>query len=267
MREIELPDFINAGIYDSKLAVKNRDITKNRKVSMFEIELPCEEGGLSYIDNDKYKIRPDGIICAKPGQIRHTKLPFRCHYIHISAKSGVLYDILMSTPDCFIVKDAAAYRDIFISLCTLYNNSLDIDRLMIHSLILKLIHSLYSDSRYIHHQGKLRSSNYDIIERAIDYISENYTQNLQLEDIAKYVSLSPVYFHNSFKAATGKTPHQYLSEVRIKKAANLLVSTDLSLSQIAYECGFSSQSYFSYAFKKTMNLTPREYMQKMFEQY
>lgn len=267
MKEIALPEFTSAGIYDSRLAVKNRDITKNRKVSMFEIELPCEEGGISFIDNDKYKILPDGIICAKPGQIRHTKLPYRCHYIHISVKSGILYDTLMNLPDNFTVRDPSKYRNIFISLCTLYDNSLDIDNLMIHSLILKLIHMLHSDSKYMSHHGKLRSSNYEIIERAIGFINENYAQPLQLEDLSKHVSLSPIYFHTSFKAATGRTPHQYLNEVRIKKAANLLVSTDLSLSQIAYECGFSSQSYFSYSFKKTMGLTPRDYMRKMFEQY
>ena len=50
-------------------------------------------------------------------------------------------------------------------------------------------------------------------------------------------------------------------------AANLLITTDYTLTQIAYECGFSSQSYFSYAFKRKMKSTPREYARRMLERY
>ena len=101
----------------------------------------------------------------------------------------------------------------------------------------------------------------------MDYMKNNLEKPLTLADISSYVSLSPVYFHNCFKTAVGKTPHEYLNEQRIKRAANLLLSKTWNLAEIAYECGFSSQSYFNYAFKKAMNMTPRQYMKKMFEKY
>ena len=63
------------------------------------------------------------------------------------------------------------------------------------------------------------------------------------------------------------TIHEYVEEQRIKKAANMLITTDYTLAEIAYECGFSSQSYFSYAFKRKMNKTPREYAKEVFERY
>ena len=63
------------------------------------------------------------------------------------------------------------------------------------------------------------------------------------------------------------TLREYVEDRRIRKAVNLLVETDLTLSEIAYECGFSSQSYFSYAFKKKMNLTPREYAKEIYNRY
>jgi AraC-like DNA-binding protein len=74
----------------------------------------------------------------------------------------------------------------------------------------------------------------------------------------------------------GKTAEEYkgvldelisTEEQRIKKAANMLLTTDYTLTKIAYECGFSSQSYFSYAFKRRMNVTPREYAKKVFNKY
>ena len=78
--------------------------------------------------------------------------------------------------------------------------------------------------------------------------------------ISARFNLSPIHFHNIFKVAVGSTLRDYLEEQRIKKAINLLTSTDYTLTKIAFECGFSSQSYFSYVFKRKMKVTPREYV-------
>ena len=57
------------------------------------------DSGMIYIDKDSQKITPNLLICAKPGQIRHTKLPFKCYYIHMIVSKGTLYDTLMSIPN------------------------------------------------------------------------------------------------------------------------------------------------------------------------
>ena len=111
-----LPEIVTAGIYNSQLAAKNTKISKNRKTSMFEIELPIEEGGISYIDSNSKKITTNMIICAKPGQIRHTKFPFKCYYVHIIIHSGALYDILMNVPDFFETGKSETYKKIFTKL-------------------------------------------------------------------------------------------------------------------------------------------------------
>ena len=84
--ELKLPEIVAIGIYNSTLAVKNRVVTKNRKTTMFEIEIPIENGGVSYINSDSMPIEPNMVICAKPGQTRHTKLPFTCYYL----KAGIV---------------------------------------------------------------------------------------------------------------------------------------------------------------------------------
>ena len=99
------------------------------------------------------------------------------------------------------------------------------------------------------------------------YNEENLTEDLSLEKLSALAGFSPIYFHNSFKSATGMTVREYVEEQRIKRAVNLLVSTDKSLTDIAYECGFSSQSYFSFAFKRRMKVTPREYAKQIFDRY
>ena len=106
-----------------------------------------------------------------------------------------------------------------------------------------------------------------IIEETLNYINNHLSEDLSLEKLAKMTNFNTTYFHKLFKAATRKKLHAYVEEQRIKKAINLLVSTDMTLTQIAYECGFSSQSYFSYAFKRRMKTTPRQYVQSLAVQY
>lgn len=63
------------------------------------------------------------------------------------------------------------------------------------------------------------------------------------------------------------TLREYVEEQRIKKAIHLLLTTDRSLTAVAYECGFSSQSYFSYVFKRKMKTTPRQYIDSLYQKY
>ena len=265
--EIKLPEIVAIGVYDSNLAVKNKVITKNRKTTMFEIEIPIEKGGISYINSDKMQIEPNMIICAKPGQMRHTKLPFKCYYIHFIVTEGTLYDNLMATADYVKTNKYENYYEIFKKMCTYYDSGIDSDKIILHSLILELIHTLIKDSKKRTLRDNIQRNNYKAIENTIKYIKEDLTADLSLKAIASHVGFSPIHFHNVFKSSTGKTLREYVEEQRIKKAVNMLITTDYTLSEIAYECGFSSQSYFSYAFKHKMGKTPREYAKEVYKRY
>lgn len=226
---------------------------------MFEIEIPDNSGGTSYIEYEPHNISPDMIICAKPCQIRRTRLPYKCYFIHIVVEEGILYDMLCEIPTFLEPAKIDTYRKIFKKLYKYYENSTQIDNVILQSLVLELIYKLYNDARLQGNTKVFKTGNYEIINNAINYINKNLQNPLTLEELSKHAGFSPIYFHNLFKASTGLTLHQYVEEVRIKKASTLLVTTDMSLSQIAAECGFSSQSYFNFAFKRKTNMTPREY--------
>ncbi|MEE1280439.1 MAG: AraC family transcriptional regulator [Oscillospiraceae bacterium] len=261
-----LPEIVTAGIYNSRIAAKNTVISKKRKTSMFEIELPIEGGGISYIDSNSKQIKPNMIICAKPGQVRHTKFPFKCYYVHMIIHSGDLYDILMDTPDYLEPDKTEIYKEIFAKLVKHYNTLSDSEEIILQSLLLKLIYTIKKDSTTKNKNGN-STNNFPIIERSLRYIKEHLAEDLCLDNVAKAMSLSPIYFHNIFKTSVGKTLRDYIEELRIKKATNLLITTNHSLTQIAYECGFSSQSYFSYVFKRRMKVTPRKYAQEIYSKY
>ena len=116
MKKIILPQIVAIGIYNAQIAIKNRTISKNRKTTMFELELPIGSGGTSYINDETHPINENVVICAKPGQIRHTRLPFKCYYIHMIVNDGYLGDILSTLPNYIDFQDTCQVKEIFVSL-------------------------------------------------------------------------------------------------------------------------------------------------------
>jgi len=265
--DIRLPEIIAIGIYNTNYAVKNKTVTDNRRTTMFEIEIPIEDGGISYIDSEKMRLSPDMVICAKPGQIRHTKLPFKCYYIHFILTEGDLYRKLMDLPNYIMTDKYDKYYKIFQKMYSYYNTLLSTDEIILHSLILELIHTMINDSKKQALKEQVNTTNYDTIRSITEYIKNNLTGDLSLSFLASLAGFSPTYFHKLFKSSTGKTVRDYVEEQRIKKAINLIIETNRTITEIAYECGFSSQSYFNYAFKRRTNMTPKEYAVKFYEQY
>lgn len=267
MNKIYLPQLIAEGIYNSDIAVPNKKISKNRKTTMFEIELPIENTGTSYIDTQKRKISKDTLICSRPNQLRHSEFPYKCYFVHVIIEKGLLFDLLINLPNFITTKKRDYYKKIFKQISKYNQTGIESDYVRVQSLLLELIFSLNKENLNQRSIKHFNDTGIDIIEMTLNYISENLQQDLSLEILSKYVSLSPIYFHNLFKSATGKTLHDYVEEQRIRKSIYLLESTNLTLTQIAYECGFNSQPYFSYVFKRRMKTTPRDYVKKYFELY
>lgn len=94
------------------------------------------------------------------------------------------------------------------------------------------------------------------------YIDSNYMKNITLDLLAEITHMNKFYLVHSFTKYTGLSPINYLTHKRIQIAQDLLSSTDFSISQIASHVGFSSQSYFSQVFRKTLNMTPVHYRKK-----
>ena len=108
----------------------------------------------------------------------------------------------------------------------------------------------------------VQSSRSDVIKNVIDYIQENYSQPVSLQDIADHVHLSREYLCRIFRSMSDITPITYLNQYRIQKSALLLLTTDRSVSDIAFSCGFHSSSYFNKVFLRDMGCTPKEYKKK-----
>jgi two-component system response regulator YesN len=100
-----------------------------------------------------------------------------------------------------------------------------------------------------------------VIEKAKAWMQEHYADNIQLEDVAQVVGISPYYFSKLFKEQTQVNFIDYLTDLRMARARGLLAGGSLSIKEICAQCGYGDQNYFSRIFKKVTGMTPTEYRQ------
>jgi len=100
---------------------------------------------------------------------------------------------------------------------------------------------------------------FSALRKAERYIWKHYTRKLSLKEIANASGLSAPYFSTVFKEEMGENLSNYLNRLRIEKAAAMLITTNMPISEVARICGFEDQSWFSKIFKNNTNLTPGKY--------
>jgi len=99
------------------------------------------------------------------------------------------------------------------------------------------------------------------VKRAKDFLAENFAQNISLDTLSKIAYLSPFHLLRAFRQAVGLPPHEYLINLRVERAKQLLAKGH-ALAAVAYETGFCDQSHFSRQFKRLVGVTPGRYLKK-----
>lgn len=116
-----------------------------------------------------------------------------------------------------------------------------------------------SSSSQITASGRVRDF---YIKEALNYIEQNFQNDISVENIASFCGLNRTYFGRIFKETVGKSPQQFLLSYRMAKAAELLKLTELSISDIGNAVGYPNQLHFSRAFKNVYGVSPREWRNK-----
>ena len=99
----------------------------------------------------------------------------------------------------------------------------------------------------------------DLVEQAKVYIKERYMKDISLDEVSREIKISPYYFSKLFKKKTGQNFIEYLTEIRIGKAKELLRNTDMSMKEVSMQVGYGDPNYFSRIFKKNVGISPTEY--------
>lgn len=227
----------------------------------------CQKGsGTSTIDGEEFKIEAGNFFII-PVNTPHMyaadeKIPWTIYWIHFKGSlsaniiSRIKNQIGLSGFLKYSEKSLGLFEEMYNQLERGYGN----DNLMYsnmclwHFLTTFLFNDKYAPENTLVHKGPT--------EIAIDFLKNNVHKSLSLETIAGTVNLSPSHFSYLFKKETGFSPIEYFNQLKIQKACQYLLFTDLRIKEISQELGIEDQYYFSRLFTKMMGLSPIIYKEK-----
>lgn len=136
-------------------------------------------------------------------------------------------------------------------------------KLAMDSLVIELIETVFGKiTDYkpdFDAYDRLKMNHLSTIERAKDYITKNFSNDISLMEIADYCFISAFHFSRIFKKLTTWSPHQFLLNIRLKNAEMLMKNTNIPVTDVAFSSGFNSLEHFSAAFNKKYKKAPAKF--------
>ena len=212
------------------------------------------------IDSQSYIIRPGQLAYLPKGKMRaytHASERFSMYEMAFSAKANGenLMELLGLTQQNFVVDipDREEMSRLFEG-----SHRIELVKNPLYDVawcanIINIIR-MYADQRQ-----KLGSNDSLIFKPVLEYMSQNISRAVKVEDMAVLVYMQPTYFIKQFRKHFGMPPMAYFLRMRMYKAMGMLTGTDLSIEEISHAVGISDTSYFSRIFKKHCGVTPTQY--------
>lgn len=236
---------------------------------------PCEivrvlSGNLKvYLDGNKSIVTQDDIIFINSGII-HGYTPIDCVYEIINFDAN---KILLSTSLCkdalriftnnhvnvlqfHLTKDDALQDTANHLFACASSDSTNKDLIVLGTLF-ELLGTIYD--RHYYTENIKNSADSQLFKPLLEYIEKNYMKSITLSEMAQISGLSTSHFTVLFHDFFRQTPIDYLNAYRIECACLLLINSELSVTEISYQCGFNDSAYFVKVFKKYKNTTPKKY--------
>jgi len=215
--------------------------------------------GRLMIDFHDYRLRPDAIHFAYPGQTIGVFAESEKEVELYAVRFAVLEDT--KTASVFpLAGEVPVYPEPkALLLCDLVTACFRSDQPLEHfrgqSAFLELMYVLLKKIRLLPERDPRTT-----LDSIKTYIEAHYQQNLTIEQLARMADISPKYFVDLFKKTYGKSCIDYLTEVRINNAKRLMLQSDIRLRDLAHQVGYSDEFYFSRKFKKVVGVSPSIYI-------
>lgn len=127
--------------------------------------------------------------------------------------------------------------------------------------LVKLVQKYGDDrTREIEFSSSFTANHY---KRVLDYVSDNFREPIQVEDMARYAGFSEAHFSRLFKSVIGDSPYQFLMRYRVERAEKMMRDRSKPLINVALECGFADQPHLTRIFKQYRNVTPNAWRKSL----
>lgn len=233
-----------------------------------------------YIDNETYCLE-DGSVLFIPAFKEHTFIyPFtqdvKRTVLYISTEQLNWYfnkDFKDEINNLFINKHLQLSRKSFSNLSNIFEKiqfekySLDnMSESLTKAYFFELIIYLIRCQRYTHNINQRTNLSNITIGEIVNFIENNYSRQLTLPEIAAQFGISESSLTKKIKIFTNMTFKEYLTKTRIEAAKSLLISSEKSITEIAYECGYNNSNFFGDVFKKAVGMSPSSYRKMLTKQ-
>ncbi len=241
----------------------------------FEMYYLCQGERYYYVDNKTYHIKkgdfvlineytPHRGIAAGDSSFGHILINFKKAYLNefVKITSESLYECF--TKGIHIIhldeKEQVIIENLFDTMLEEFHHKAPWHDYYLKTLLVQLLLLTRRFAKDTPEYSKAPTgSTYKIINEATGYINDHFSDDITLEFISNKFFISTHYFSRIFKKITGVSFIEYLNNVRTKSSQKLLVSTNLSISEIAARVGYKSNTHFGRIFKKTIGISPSEY--------
>ncbi|MGY5240456.1 AraC family transcriptional regulator [Clostridium tertium] len=220
--------------------------------------------GYYYVDNKKYTVNKNQGFLINPNVVTFYQAdeddPWTYLWIGIDGNRVELYLRSVGLDKNNLIFNCTSNDELkdYVMEMLKHHKITPYDSFKIEGLLYLFFSNLAKDNKNISLNNKDESYN-TYINKAIEFIQNNYLSPIKVTDIADYVCLNRSYLTSIFQKHLNMSPQKFLMEFRIAKAAEFLYNTNLPISSIAYSCGYNDPLAFSKAFKKAKGVSPKEY--------
>lgn len=232
----------------------------------YEIELCTSGEGIQRINGVAYPFSKGSFILLRPSDFHEVEVHTPLSYFNASFSSIAIDKKYLHA---LLKKDRCIYGTLseadFDFLCAVFQKATQENQALqtketttLQALLHVILSFLFKTPQFLAIEEKPAFSLGEIIE----YIHTHFSNSPSLQEIAAHSGLQPNYFCRKFKQTTGKTYVEYLNTLKIEHAKNMLQTYDLSITEIAFDSGFSSSSSFLREFKKQTGYSPLQYKKR-----
>lgn len=225
----------------------------------------CVEGsGYVEINKKREEISPSQLVII-PVNTPHTYYakeddPWTIYWVHFAGESSSFFaELILQHLNQY--KNYLPFNEnrirLFQEICFILERGYTIDNLRhVNMIFYNFLSSLLYEDKFNYARNE---NEYDVVASIIELMQKKLEERISLQEFSQHAKLSVSYFSAIFHEKTGYSPIEYYNNLKVQRACQFLVLSDMTIKQISYKLGMTDQYYFSRMFSKLMGISPKEY--------